>query len=65
MKTLHLTLNKKWFDMIAAGVKKEEYREIKPYWERRFNPTYTDWGKYKSTIYANFFGNYILIKPNL
>ena len=33
--TLHLTLKKEWFDLIAAGVKKEEYREIKPYWEKR------------------------------
>lgn len=35
-KTLHLTLKKKWFDMIASGEKKEEYREIKPYWMQRF-----------------------------
>lgn len=30
-RILHLTLKKKWFDMIASGEKKEEYREIKPY----------------------------------
>jgi hypothetical protein len=36
MKILHLTLKKKWFDMIASGEKKEEYREIKDYWVRRF-----------------------------
>lgn len=36
MEILHLTLKKKWFDMIAAKVKKEEYREIKDYWIRRF-----------------------------
>lgn len=36
MKTLHLTLKKKWFDMILSGEKKEEYREIKPYWNKRF-----------------------------
>lgn len=35
VKTLHLTLKKKWFDMILSGEKKEEYREIKHYWERR------------------------------
>jgi len=35
MKILHLTLKKKWFDMIASGEKKEEYREMKPYWHRR------------------------------
>lgn len=34
-KILHLTLKKKWFDMIALGEKKEEYREIKPYWVKR------------------------------
>lgn len=32
---LPLTLNYKWFDMIIRGVKKEEYREIKPYWIKR------------------------------
>lgn len=35
-KTLHLTLKKKWFDMILSGEKKEEYREIKTYWAKRF-----------------------------
>lgn len=33
--TLHLTLKKEWFDMIANGIKTEEYREIKPYWTKR------------------------------
>lgn len=32
---LHLTLKKNWFDLILLGEKKEEYREIKPYWEKR------------------------------
>lgn len=36
MKVLHLTLEKKWFDMISSGEKKEEYRELKPYWSKRF-----------------------------
>jgi hypothetical protein len=35
-KILHLTLSKKWFDLIAYGDKREEYREIKPYWINRF-----------------------------
>lgn len=35
MKILHLTLKKKWFDMIFSGEKKEEYREIKKYWIKR------------------------------
>jgi hypothetical protein len=37
MKLLHLTLKKKWFDMVASGEKKEEYREINNYWIRRLN----------------------------
>lgn len=35
-KILHLTLKRKWFDLIASGEKKEEYREIKEYWKIRF-----------------------------
>lgn len=37
MNVLHLTLKKRWFDMIATGEKKEEYREIKPYWNNLLN----------------------------
>lgn len=33
--TLHLVLDYKWFDMIAAGVKLEEYREMTDYWKKR------------------------------
>ena len=32
---LCLTLKRKWFDMIAKGIKKEEYRTIKSYWTKR------------------------------
>jgi hypothetical protein len=40
-RILHLTLKKEWYDMIASGVKKEEYREIKPHWNKRLlNKTY-------------------------
>lgn len=34
-KILHLTLKRKWFDMIASGEKREEYRDVKPYWINR------------------------------
>lgn len=34
-KILHLTLKKKWFDMISSGEKKDEYREDKLYWKKR------------------------------
>lgn len=39
-KVLHLTLKKKWFDMILSGEKKEEYREFKEYWIKRFGYFY-------------------------
>jgi hypothetical protein len=35
MNILHLTLKKRWFEMIASGEKREEYREIKSYWTTR------------------------------
>lgn len=35
MKTLHLSLKREWFEMIKSGDKKEEYREINPYWAKR------------------------------
>lgn len=55
-KTLHLTLKKQWFDMILSGDKKEEYREIKPYWIGRLSDIpkgYSNWDegiKYFNTI---------------
>ena len=35
MKTLKLVLKKKWFDMIATGQKKEEYRDFSEFWKSR------------------------------
>ena len=34
-RILHLTLKREWFDKIAQGVKRNEYREYKPYWKKR------------------------------
>lgn len=34
-RVLHLTLHREWFVEIAEGRKKNEYREIKPYWTKR------------------------------
>ena len=39
--TLILPIKKVWFDMIKAGEKKEEYREIKPHYVSRFFVTGT------------------------
>mgnify|MGYP003472556314 FL=1 len=35
-KDLYLPLKKEWFDLIKSGEKKEEYREMNQYYERRF-----------------------------
>ena len=37
MKTLHLVLKFKWYDMIARGEKKEEYRSISSFWLKKIN----------------------------
>ena len=33
---LPLVLKGKWYDMIASGEKREEYRDFKPFWITRF-----------------------------
>jgi hypothetical protein len=48
MKYLHLTLKRRWFDMIASGKKKEEYREIKPYWNTRLKDGLYDAIKFRN-----------------
>ncbi|MCF0201776.1 MAG: hypothetical protein HUK08_00290 [Bacteroidaceae bacterium] len=35
-KTLYLPLKAKWYKMIESGIKKEEYRELKDFWIKRF-----------------------------
>jgi len=32
---LHLNLKREWFDMIQAGIKLEEYRDLSDYWKVR------------------------------
>ena len=32
---LYLVLKKKWYDMIANGEKREEYRDLSDYWTKR------------------------------
>lgn len=37
---LHLTLTGKWYDEIASGRKKEEYRDITPFWKSRLEQAF-------------------------
>lgn len=40
MNILTLNLNKEYFDEIKIGIKKEEYREVKDYWNKRLSKKY-------------------------
>lgn len=40
MKVLRLAVRKEYFEQIKAGIKKEEYRLIKPYWIKRLAKEY-------------------------
>ena len=58
MKILHLTLKKKWFDMILSGEKTEEYRELKPHWMDRLTHFDNKWHrKYREYAIENLKGN--------
>lgn len=36
VRMLTFNLKKEWFDKIKSGEKTHEYREVKPYWTKRF-----------------------------
>ncbi len=59
MKVLHLTLKKKWFDMILSGEKEEEYREIKKYWVNRLT------NEFKGCIGGDFMDRHAVISFNI
>lgn len=42
IRVLDLPLKSEWYEMIESGEKREEYREIKPYWARRLCSIGTD-----------------------
>lgn len=50
---LILPIKKKWFDMILSGEKKEEYREIKQYYETRFQNLFGAITIYPSSIFSD------------
>lgn len=54
---LTLPIKKKWFDMILSGEKKEEYREIKPYYMSRFFSLFDIIGECDGELINPFEGN--------
>lgn len=63
-RILQLTLKKEWYKMIASGEKKEEYRDMKPYWKKRLTHSFTEFldnsGETTTWNYNNF--DYIIFK---
>lgn len=58
-----LTIKKKWFDMIKSGEKKEEYREIKPYYDSRLPKEFGMFREGNKLVIGSTWGylrNYIL-----
>jgi hypothetical protein len=61
-RVLRLVVTRSWFDKILKGHKKEDFREIKPYWIKRLKGDF-DWveivngyGKNRPTLLADFRG---------
>lgn len=54
---LVLPIKKQWFDMIVSGEKKEEYREIKPYYDQRLGYLTEGTGKVTTIILRNGYSN--------
>ena len=50
---LTLPIKKKWFDMILSGEKKEEYRDIKEYYETRFQNLFGVVTIYPSSVFSD------------
>lgn len=50
---LVLPIKRQWFDMIVSGEKKEEYREIKPYYDKRLGYLTEGTGKVTTIILRN------------
>ena len=55
-RILHLTLKKKWFDLIVNQQKHFEYREIKEYWTRRLLDTPFDAKVFDEIYFTNGYG---------
>ncbi len=51
METLKIFIKGKWFDLIASGDKKIEYRDVKPFWTARL---YDKNGKKRPYKYIEF-----------
>ena len=53
MKTLHLKLHRKWFWEILSGQKKQEYRAMTEFWEKRLEGQTYDRIKFRNGYASN------------
>lgn len=53
MRVLYLPIKKCWFDMILAGIKKEEYREKSAHWLRRISYSIYRYGSFTHVCFIN------------
>lgn len=61
MKSLRLSLRRVWFDMIKNGIKREEYRDIIPYYQSRLCADYDK----ESKVCANCKNNFCAVMPKV
>ena len=60
---LILPIKKPWFDMILSGEKKEEYRDIKPYYRQRFSNYFMSENEKKGSLDEWLLTNVKFTKP--
>ncbi|HNX99604.1 MAG TPA: hypothetical protein PKN39_02385 [Oscillospiraceae bacterium] len=58
-----LPISGKWYNMIRTGIKTEEYRAIKPYWQKRIEPLIPYAGK--KYVYEHLRNGYGKDRPTL
>ena len=47
-RILHLNLVRRWFDEIAAGIKRKEFRQFTPYWQTRLEDREYDFIEFRN-----------------
>lgn len=66
MKSIRLTIAEPWFSMIKNGIKKEEYREIKPFYiSRLWDDTKPNYGGCKDFDYIVLINGYRRNSPRI
>ena len=61
---LVLPIKKQWYDMILSGIKKEEYRDIKPYYTKRFEKIGLIGAEACSSVKVKFRNGYSATSPS-